>query len=697
MLRLTVGLCGLCLGLSLFYMARPSVGRVVDFEFVVQGLEVFEATTLDEGEGPDTVWGYLKTLPIVQVGSRGERAEAELEALKSFHERLLPLVQNNRLEVPGPVRIFCRYGGDVTVESLVLVRDDEKQPWYMDPGQVDETAQRRKIDPQRRTRERWDAWQQQNQAAQMPDSQLPANKYEGFAGYRRTVTAANDDVQGWFDQGIQLLYGYNHDEAIRSFEQGAKLDPSCAMAWWGIAYARGLHINNPTMTEQQSQLAYEASQKAIAALDDESPVERALVMAVAKRYQWPAPSDRSPLDLAYAEAMEAVWHQHPEDADVGALYAESLMNLQPWDLWTHQGAPKGRSLEIVAVLERTLSRHPNHPGANHFYIHAVEASLWPERAVPAAERLLDLVPGSGHLVHMPSHVFIRVGRYAEAAECNEKAIAADDRYFATAPPPEFYTIYHLHNLHFLAYAAMMEGRLETALAAARKIESKIPREFLKNYVTVADGFMPTVFHVLVRFGKWDEILAEPKPDDWRLLSLAEWHYARALALANLQRLEESQRELDLMATIANQMDETWKMGNNSAQSVLAIAQKMAEGELAFHRGELDAAFDALRQAVAWEDQLVYDEPPGWMQPVRHALGALLLAAEQPLEAESVYRADLNKHPNNAWSLLGLQQALQQQGRSEAAEQLQDQVSAAWSRADVRPAASCYCHPKAKQR
>ncbi len=536
--------------------------------------------------------------------------------------------------------------------------------------------------------------QQAAESAPAEASPSAGRIYRGFDGYVRKVTTDSAEAQQWFNQGIQLLYGYNHDEAIRSFEQAAKLDPSCAMAWWGSAYARGLHINNPEMGEEQSRLAYEAAQKAAKALDNESPVEQALVHAVGTRYAWPAPKDRSSLDQKYAEAMEAVWHRFPHDADVGALYAESLMNLQPWDLWTATGAPKGRTLEIAAVLERTLAQHPRHPGANHFYIHAIEASPWPERGVPAAERLQNLVPGSGHLVHMPSHIFIRVGRYADAAEANARAIAADEAYFAVAPKPDFYSLYFLHNVHFLAYAAMMEGRYETALAASRKIEKTIPADFLKNYVTIADGFMPTSLHVMIRFGKWEEILAEPEPEEWRLFSRAERHFARSVAFSALGQTEQARREIELLDEVAKNLTDEWKMGNNSAQEVLAIARLMAEGELAFRQGETEQAFALLRKAVSLEEALSYDEPPGWMQPVRHALGALLLADGRAAEAEGVYRADLVRHPNNAWSLLGLQQSLEQQGKLQESQALNAQVQQAWARADVMPVASCYCHPKA---
>ncbi|MGE4002890.1 MAG: hypothetical protein AB7I48_22065, partial [Planctomycetaceae bacterium] len=324
---------------------------------------------------------------------------------------------------------------------------------------------------------------------------VPVKLYSGFSGYARAVTTDSAVAQQWFNQGIQLLYGFNHDEAIRSFEKAAEIDPTCAMAWWGAASARGLHINKPEMGEEQSRLAFEAAHKAIAALDHETPVEQALVRAVSRRYAWPAPKDRSALDQQYADAMEAAWHQFPDDADVGALFAESLMNLQPWDLWTADGAPKGRALEVLAVLERTLTKTPQHPGANHFYIHAIEASPWPELGTAAADRLADLVPGSGHLVHMPSHIYIRTGRYADGVDANERAIAADQAYFARAPKPEFYNIYFLHNVHFLAYAAMMEGRFAVAINAARKIEQTVPRDFLEKYVEMADGFMPTSLHV----------------------------------------------------------------------------------------------------------------------------------------------------------------------------------------------------------
>ncbi|MBX3434022.1 MAG: hypothetical protein KF847_11930 [Pirellulales bacterium] len=533
-------------------------------------------------------------------------------------------------------------------------------------------------------------------SAQSPAEASPNEGLPGFDGYHRPISTRSPEAQRWFDQGLQLLYGFNHDEAIRSFQRAAESDPDCAMAHWGVAYAHGLHINNPVMTPEHSDLAFAAAKRAVAALDDETLAEAALVRAVSVRYASPPPEDRRSLDEAYADAMEAAWHDCPDDPDVAALFAEALMNLQPWDLWTAAGEPKGRTLEIVAVLEKLLRTTPAHPGGNHFYIHAVEASPWPERATAAADRLRDLVPGSGHLVHMPSHIDIRTGRYAAAAAANERAIAADERYFARAPRPEFYNVYFLHNIHFLAYAAMMEGRCEAALAAARKLEGVAPEPFLREFVVIADGFMTTTLHVLVRFGKWDEILVEPEPPEWRIFSRAERHYARALALANLKRIAEARREIELLDEAAAGLTDEWLMGNNKASDVLAVARTMAEGEIAFHAGDRPRAFDLLRQAVAGEDALAYDEPPGWMQPVRHALGALLLADGQPAAAETAYREDLERHPNNSWSLLGLQQALAEQGNDAAARELAAEVKAAWARADVAPEASCYCRRAAEQ-
>jgi tetratricopeptide (TPR) repeat protein len=517
--------------------------------------------------------------------------------------------------------------------------------------------------------------------------------YPGMGSYHRHVSTESDEAQHYFDQGLQLVYGFNHDEAIRSFRQAAALDPDCVMAYWGIAHACGIHVNNTQMSEAKSSEGYEAAQEALRRIERASPVEAALVRAVAARFAWPIPEDRRPLDEAYAEAMGAAWREHGYDPDVGALYAESLMNLQPWDYWTREGEPKGRAEEIVATLERVLEIRDDHPGANHFYIHAVEASKDPGRAVAAADRLGPLVPGSGHLVHMPSHIYIRLGRYGDAADTNERAIEVDRAYFAVAPPPDFYSIYFVHNIHFLAYAAMMEARFSTAIEAARRLEREIPEAFVSGYPQIADGFLPTPLHVLVRFGKWQEILEEPEAPEFRRLSRAARHYARGVALSNLGDPAGARAELAAFDAEAALVPEDWSVGNNSAHVILPLARAMLEGEILYREGKIDEAFASLRDGVRREDELVYDEPPGWLQPVRHALGALLLAADRPVEAEQVYREDLARNAGNGWSMLGLELALRRQDESSPeATTLAEARAKVWARSDVQPTSSCYCAP-----
>ena len=523
----------------------------------------------------------------------------------------------------------------------------------------------------------------------------PPRIYDGFGNYHRTATTDSPEAQRWFNQGMQLLYGFNHDEAIRSFQQATVHDPDCAIAWWGIAYAHGLHINNPEMTEIQSTRAYEAAQQALARIHNASPAEQALIRAVATRYEMPVPEDRSHLDQAYAAAMQRAWQRFPNDPDIGALFAESLMNLQPWDLWTKDFQPKGRTLEIVATLERVMELDINHPGANHFYIHAVEASDTPERGVPSADRLADLVPGSGHLVHMPAHIYARVGRWADASDANERAIAADRAYFAVAPEPEFYSMYYVHNIHFLAWSAMMEGRFETALNAARELERDIPESFLRNYTFIADGFTPVTLHVLIRFGRWNDILAEPEKPDYRHVSRASRRYARGIAYAALGDTRRARAEQRAFEREAARIPSDWVVGNNAAHDVMSVARHMLEGEISYREGNYEHAFAQLRTAIALEDDLSYDEPPGWMQPVRHALGALLLAEGRAAEAEYVYRADLEKYRDNGWALLGLQQSLRAQDKSCCADDIAPKMQRAFARADVKPVASCYCHPDAR--
>ncbi|MEM9348086.1 MAG: hypothetical protein AAGB26_15870 [Planctomycetota bacterium] len=523
-------------------------------------------------------------------------------------------------------------------------------------------------------------------------STLEPGMYPGFGNYQRPIETGSDDAQAFFNQGMQLLYGFNHDEAIRSFEKAAELDPASPMPYWGIAYANGININDPAMTVERSSNARAAADKAMKRIDQATPVEAALIRAVDKRYKLPIPEDRKPLDHAYADAMGKAYKQFPDDPDVGPLYAESLMNLQPWDYWDDAGRPKGRIEEIVKVLETSFERYPDHPGANHFYIHAVEASNDPDRAVPAAERLMDLVPGSGHLVHMPSHIFIRVGRYADAAQSNIDAVQSDRVYFERAPAPRMYAVYYAHNLHFLAYASMMSGQYGQAMQAARDLEAEMPEEALKAFAPLIEGVMPTTLHVMIRFGKWEEILEEPEYPEYRLVSNAVRYYARSIACSALGRTEQAREELDAFKKAASAIPEDWHIFNNKVSTVMPIANAMIEGELLYREGKTDQAFAILRKGIEAEDALVYDEPPGWMLPVRHALGALLMGDGRAEEAEAVYREDLALNRNNGWALIGLRASLNAQGKTAEADALGPRIELAWADADVRPSSSCYCEP-----
>jgi tetratricopeptide (TPR) repeat protein len=377
---------------------------------------------------------------------------------------------------------------------------------------------------------------------------------------------------------------------------------------------------------------------------------------------------------------------------VAALFAEALMNLQPWDYWTDAGEPVGRTEEIVGTLERTLGSHPLHPGANHFFIHAVEASSDPDRAVEAADRLTDLVPGSGHLVHMPSHIYIRVGRYADAARSNIQAIEVDRAYLSQAPPPGLYAAYYGHNLHFLAFASMMSGNFEQAIGAARDLEAEMPEDALREYAGLIEGIMPAKFHVLIRFGKWEQILSEPDYPEWRLVSRAVRRYARSIANSALGRTEAARVELEAFEAAMAAVPEEWWIFNNRVDAVLPIAEAMIHGELLFREGERERAFAMLREGVAAEDALVYDEPPGWMLPVRHALGALLMSDGRHSEAEAVYREDLERNRDNGWALTGLKLALEAQDRGSEAEEAGVRLATAFGHADTRPTSSCYCEP-----
>jgi len=507
----------------------------------------------------------------------------------------------------------------------------------------------------------------------------------------RAVTTRSPEAQRYFDQGLAFLYGFNHDEAIRSFRRAAELDPGCAMAHWGVAVANGPHINNPVLPADRAQAAWDALARAQATAAGAAPVEQALIVAQAARYAQPPPEDRKQLDLAYANAMRAAWAAYPKDPDVGALFAEAMADLRPWDLWLPDGQPQPGTEELIATLDAVLALDARHPLANHLYIHAVEAGAQPGRADAAADALRDRLPGLGHLVHMPSHIDVRRGRWQEAIVANTKAIAADRAYTANAPEQGFYRLYMAHNHHMLTYGAMMTGQSRLALASIREMVGDIPLEFFRANA-FADGFMAMPLEVLMRFGRWDEILAEPAFPDFVPISRALQHYARGVAFAAKDRVKDAEKELEAFLAARARVPKEAFFGNNTGGDVLDVAEHVLKGELSFRSGRRDEGIALLREAAAREDELRYDEPPDWIQPVRHPLGAALLQAGRFAEAEAVFREDLAKLPDNGWGLYGLSRALQMQKKRAEAALVLKRFEAVWSRADLKIQSACLCLP-----
>lgn len=510
---------------------------------------------------------------------------------------------------------------------------------------------------------------------------------DDLAVYHREITTRSKDAQHWFDQGLVLYYGFNHEAAIASFKRASELDPECAMAWWGQSISAGPHINNPTMDEASAKAAYEAGQRAKALAANASPVEKALIDAIVTRYAWPMPEDRKSLDVAYSDAMRKVWKQYPKDADAGALFADAAMNLRPWDLWSPEGEPRPETPEIQATIEAALAMVPDHPMACHEYIHTMEASPMPEKALSAANVLRARVPGAGHLMHMPAHIDVRLGHYNDAVVANQKAVEIDRSWAAQGG---FYTLYRAHNYHFLAWAAMFEGRRQVTLDAMKGMQEQISLDVVRAYPDFLDAFMGAPVHALVRFGLWEEILAVPQPPSDMPAWTATWRYSRTVALAALARVDDAAKELAEFRKAYEAVPESRTLGNNPARTILEVGLPMAEGELEYRRGNYDRAFVLLREAVKRDVSLRYDEPWGWMMPVRHSLGALLLDRDQAVEAEKVYRADLEIHPANGWALHGLAESLRRQGKEKEAAAVDVEFQKAWARADVEIKSSCYC-------
>jgi tetratricopeptide (TPR) repeat protein len=520
--------------------------------------------------------------------------------------------------------------------------------------------------------------------------------YDGLGTYSRKITTKDSKAQRYFDQGLALLHGFNHRGAIRSFQEAARFDPQCAMAHWGAALAAGPHINYALVPPPMAELAWKELTLAKQHASNASEVERALIEALSKRYAYPQPEDRGPLDQAYADAMREVWKRFPNDVDVGALFAEAMMDLRPWNQWTVDGQPNPGTEEIIATLDAVLKLNPRHPFANHLYIHAVEASPHPERADAAADRLRKLQPGLAHNVHMPSHIDIRRGRWHEAIATNAKAVEADKSYrkVTSNRPLGLFPVYAAHNQHMLAYAALMTGQSKLAMRYVREMIKDLPAEFVKENAALAESFGAVPMEVMVRFGRWDDILAEAENyPDYMPFARAFHHGARAIAFAGKGDTENARKEQAIFRERAQHVQKETAVGNNTAESVIALANHMIEGELLIAEGKVDPGLDELRAALTLEDALKYDEPPSWMIPLRHTIGANLMHAGRFAEAEQVYRDDLKRLPENGWSLLGLSQALAaQQKDGVELEATRARFNKVWAKADVKITSSCLCRP-----
>lgn len=506
--------------------------------------------------------------------------------------------------------------------------------------------------------------------------------FSGLGDHHMPITAS-PEAQKFFDQGVKLTFGFNHAEAIRSFRQAARLDLNCAMCWWGVAFALGSNINVP-MPDDAVIPAWLALQNAKALADRVSPREQAWIAALSERYAETRAGDRAKLNEAFAQAMGDLVRQYPDDLDARTFWAEAMMDTQPWDYWQADGqTPKGHGAQIVAALERVIAVSPDHPGALHLYIHAVEASTTPERAEAAADRLLQAMPNAGHVVHMPSHIYYRVGRYADAAAANELAAKVDEDYIATCKAQGFYPAgYYGHNIHFLWTSAEMEGRYQVALESARRLVKAVDAPRLATQIPLAElyNFTPTM--TLLRFGKYAEVLAEPAPDKALILDRAMSFYARAIAHANIGNLAAARTERKALAALRQVSLSRYEAAGLPAGQMFAVALASVDGEIARKSGDLPGAVTAFQRAAELERALPYTEPAYWHRPVAHLLGAALLEAGRPAEAEAVYRDSLTHYRRDGWALKGLAVALTKQGKTAEASSVTAAFEAAWRRADT---------------
>ena len=520
--------------------------------------------------------------------------------------------------------------------------------------------------------------------AQAPAESLPL--LEGLGGHHYPISTDVPMAQQYFDQGLVLAYGFNHAEAARSFREAQTLDPACAMCYWGEALVLGPNINAP-MEPSVVPRAYAAVEKVLTLREQATEKERALIQAVSKRYSQEALKDRSPLDVAYAEAMRGVAKQFPDDPVIGALLAEAMMDLHPWDFWSKGGEAKPWTPEIVATLEGVLEKTPDHPLANHLYIHVMEASPHPEKAIPSAERLPTLVPGSGHLVHMPAHIYIRVGRYRDAVLANQRAVKVDEHYLSHTHEESIYTAAYVpHNYHFLWAAAIKIGRQQLAKQAALDTAAHVDPVMMRDpgFAGTLQHFWLLPLYTKALFGNWPEILAEPAPPADLPYPTAVWHYTRGMAYVRQGKLEAAQQELARLQEIAHDpaVANLTIFDLNPVPVIINIAGAVLAGEMGAAQGNYETAVGQLRLAVQHEDGLNYTEPKDWYLPARQVLGAVLLEAGKPVEAEQAFREDLRDHPQSGWSLFGLEQSLRAQGKTDEAGDVRQAFQQVWSDANV---------------
>jgi tetratricopeptide (TPR) repeat protein len=509
----------------------------------------------------------------------------------------------------------------------------------------------------------------------------PATLMSGLSNLHHPVSTKNAEAQKFFTQGLALIYAFNHEEAARSFQRATELDPKLAMAWWGYALAVGPNYNEATIDPTRMKAAVEAVQKAQTLTNGASEIERAYIAAMAKRFTLEANPDVKKLGTAYSDAMRDVHQRFPDDLNAATLYADSLMNVQPWQLWSRDGKPLGNTEEIVRVLESVLRRDPNHIGANHLYIHAVEASRTPERALPSAERLGKLAPAAGHLVHMPGHIYIRTGDYAQAAKVNIDAAAVDRAYIkATGANGMYPAMYFSHNLHFQVENFNRTGQYAEASRAARELRENVQQHV--KAMPMVEGFLPYPMFVLLRFGKWNEMLKVPEPDKSQSVTHIVWHYARGISLAATGKVADAKRELQTFSEMLKNLPGETPFGLNTAQSVLTVAKHVLTARIAWAEGDKAAALEAYRKGVLGQHMLNYDEPPGWYYPVRESLGAALLLSGNAVEAEEIFRKDLEINPRSGRSLYGLLESLKAQGKHDAARWVEAEFKGAWKDADV---------------